>query len=62
MGTKNITELRILSVICKGPKYRFPSPIDFKNVVKKLLTPYTKVVIAGANESIMSLMLQMLEN
>ena len=26
---KNITDSRIRSIICKGPKYRFPSQIDF---------------------------------
>ena len=28
---KIITDSRIWSVICKGPKYRFPLPIDFKS-------------------------------
>ena len=28
---KIITDLRIRSIICKGPKYRFPVPIDFKS-------------------------------
>ena len=28
---KIITDSRIRSVICKGPKYRFPVPIDFKS-------------------------------
>ena len=26
-----ITDSRIRSTICKGPKYRFPLPIDFKS-------------------------------
>ena len=28
---KIITDSRIRSIICKGPKYRFPVPIDFKS-------------------------------
>ena len=28
---KIITDSRILSIICKGPKYRFPVLIDFKS-------------------------------
>ena len=28
---KIITDSRIWSIICKGPKYRFPLPIDFKS-------------------------------
>ena len=28
---KIITDSRIQSIICKGPKYRFPVPIDFKS-------------------------------
>ena len=52
-----ITDSRIRSIICKGPKYRFPVPIDFKSC---------REVIAGAlqefcnrnfvNESMLSLM------
>ena len=36
---KIITDSRIRSIICKGPKYRFPVPIDFKSC---------REVIAGA--------------
>ena len=28
---KIITKSRVWSIICKGPKYRFPVPIDFKS-------------------------------
>ena len=28
---KIITDSRIRSIICKGPKYRFPLPLDFKS-------------------------------
>ena len=31
VGVKIITDSRIRSIICKGPKYRFPVPIDFKS-------------------------------
>ena len=27
----NKTDSRIRSIICKGPKYRFPVPIDFRS-------------------------------
>ena len=31
LDLKIISDSRILSFICKGPKYRFPLPIDFKS-------------------------------
>ena len=34
--SKIITDSRIWSIICKGPKYRFPVPIDFKSCCKEI--------------------------
>ena len=34
---KIITDSRIRSIICKGPKYRFPVPIDFKSCREEIL-------------------------
>ena len=31
-----ITDSRIRSIICKGPKYRFPVPIDLKSCREKI--------------------------
>ena len=53
---KIITNSRIRSIICKGPKYRFPLPIGFNHVVRKLQEPYKNFVIAGINENMLSLM------
>ena len=50
-----ITDSRTQSIICKGSKYMFPLPIDFKTCVRKLLSPYKKFVIAGVNESMLNL-------
>ena len=33
---KIITDSRIQSIICKGPKYRFTVPIDFKSCRKEI--------------------------
>ena len=33
---KTIIDSRIRSIICKGPKYRFPLPIDFKSCREKI--------------------------
>ena len=56
---KIITDSRIRSIICKGPKYRFPVPI-FKSCHEEIagarLEPYKKFVIAGVNKSMLSLM------
>ena len=55
-GLKIITDSRIRSIICKGPKYRFPVPIDFKSCREEIAGPYKNFVIAGVNESMLSLM------
>ena len=52
-----LTDSRVCSTICKGPKYRFPSPLDFKINVKKLQVPYNDFVTDGASESMLNLML-----
>ena len=31
-----ITDSRIRSIICKGPKYRFPVPINFKSCPEEI--------------------------
>ena len=48
---KIITVSRIGSIICKGPKYRFPLPIDFKSCREESQEPYKNFVIARINES-----------
>ena len=55
-----ITDSGARSIICKGPKYRFYSPIDVKINVKKLLVPYNDFVTDGSSESIVNLMLKIL--
>ena len=52
-----LTDSRVRSIICKGPKYRFSSPIYFKINVKKLLVLYKDFVTDGASESMLNLML-----
>ena len=51
---KSITDSRILSIICKGPRYRFTQTTQN---IKKLLAHQKNVVIAGANENMLNLML-----
>ena len=51
---KIITDSKIRSIICKGPKYRFPSQYTSTNAVKKLLVPYKNFVIDGASESMLN--------
>ena len=53
---KIITDSRIRSIIYKGPKYRFLVQIDLNHVVRKLQEPYKNFVIAGVNDSMLSLM------
>ena len=53
---KIITDSRIQSIICKGPKYRFPLPIDFKSCREEIAGDLQEFVIAGVNESMLSLM------
>ena len=53
---KIITDSKIRSIICKGPKYRFPVPIDFKSCREEIAGAYKNFVIAGVNESMLSLM------
>ena len=55
-GFKIITDSRIRSFICKGPKYRFPFQKTSNHVVGKLQAPYKTFVIAGVNESMLNLM------
>ena len=43
---------RILCIVYKGPKYRFPSLIDFKNVGKKKHLHKMISVIDGVNECV----------
>ena len=53
---KIITDSRIRSIISKGPRYRFPCQKTSNHVVRKLQEPYKIFVIAGVNESMLSLM------
>ena len=46
-----------VSIICKGPKYRFSSQIDFNTYRKKSLIPYKNFVIDGTSENVLNLML-----
>ena len=41
-----------MSIICKGPKYRFPVPIDFKSCRELIAGAYKNFVAAGVNESL----------
>ena len=53
---KIITDSRIWSIICKGPKYRFPVPIDFKSCREEIAGAYKNFGIAGVKESMFTLM------
>ena len=53
---KIITDSRIRSFICKGPKYRLPLPIDFISCREEIAGALQDFVIAGVNESMLSLM------
>ena len=51
-----ITDSRIRSIICKGPKYRIPLPIDFKSYREKIAGALQEFVIAEVNKSMLCLM------
>ena len=45
-----------ITLICKGPKYRFPVQIDFNSCREEIAGALQDFVIAGVNESMLSLM------
>ena len=49
-------------MVAKGPKYRFPVQIDFQMCRQKMQHSLMKFVIAGASESILSVMLKKIGN
>ena len=53
---KIITDLRIRSIICKGPKYRFHVPIDFKSCRGEIAGALQELCNRWCNESMWSLM------
>ena len=50
-GLKIMPDSRIRSIICKGPKSRIPSPIDFTKCREVIAGTYNNFVIAGACKS-----------
>ena len=45
-----------MSIICKGPKYRFSLPIDYKSCREEIASALHEFVSAGVIENMLSLM------
>ena len=52
---KIISDWRIRYIVSKGPKYRFPSRIDFKKYRDEIASALNDSVIDGVNASMLSL-------
>ena len=52
---KIISDSRIRYIVSKGPKYRFPSRIDFKKCREEIASALMISVIDGVNASMLSL-------
>ena len=52
---KIISDSRIRYIVYKGPKYRFPSRIDFKKCREEIASALNDSVIDGVNASMLSL-------
>ena len=48
---------RIRNIVLKGPKYRFPSQIDFNRCGEEIASALMILVIDGVNERVLSVML-----
>ena len=53
---KTITDSRIRSIICKGPKYRFPLPKDFKSCREEIAGALQEFCYCFVSESKLRLM------
>ena len=53
---KTIPDSRIRNIVSKGPKYRFPSHIDFNRCRKDIASALYIFVINGVNDSALSVM------
>ena len=52
---KIISDSRIRYIVSKGPKYRFPSRIDFKKCREEIASALNDFVIDGVKVSMLSL-------
>ena len=51
-----LTHARVRNIISKGPKYRFPSNIDFPKCRREIAASLNDLVIVGANGKMLNLM------
>ena len=54
---KVIPDSRIRNIVSKGPKYRFPSQIDFNRCREEIASALNDLVIDGVDERVLSVML-----
>ena len=59
MNTGNlnvIPDVRVRNIFSKGPKYRFPSNIDFPKCRREIAASFNDLIIVGANGKMLNLM------
>ena len=54
---KIIDDSRIRNIVSKGPKYTYPSNIDFNRCREEIASALNVLVIDGVNERVLSVML-----